>query len=683
MISGVDVLERCCEGLASGAVVAVLAVAVGLVFRACRFLHVALGDLVTIGGAAAVWAAVAMDLPGMHAVLRSMGIVAIIAGCGAVCGGLNVALEAVVFRQLRSDPPVLSSISSVGLSLAAVSMMSMTIGPEGLSITGVMPAESLFPAFGRRPTTADILMLSTAVAVLTGVWMIRRRLLPAIAPRDTVSAFTIGERNGMIDRTIRWNFLTSGALAGTVGAVVALTFSTITSATGSHIGSKAILAAAIASLGGIRAAIVGGLVIGMLHSVAGGFVGIEWSWPMTFLLLVVLVVVAPRGFLGRVTPGTGWFPPGKREERVVDTRSWAALVPCNEQSSVSSKSTGWSFVDDVVRSRRAGWVACSLLAILYVFVPSAEGWILAVPTIGLLLMALGAGAGWVGLLHLGVPGFFSLGWAIAHGLSNPSLPSRLGAVVSAGLAAALVGAGLAACTRRLERSTFAIVTFVFSEVMLIAIAVLRARGASTDGADVSIDASLSAGMVEVGMPPDGGSSSGPWWWPLIALTLLPVTLECLERFRRSRAGLRWTAVREDEKAAASIGLSVTRSRWTGSVVSALLAGLAGGVQACSGGGPVTAESLWPATAVLVAGLGVAGSGSLRGGMLATVVVLVCWGSLSPFRPSEAIIGLQVVLGIGLVAMMRWRPAGLIESGMVLEEISFARRRMREARQWIA
>jgi len=90
---------------------------------------------------------------------------------------------------------------------------------------------------------------------------------------------------------------------------------------------------------------------------------------------------------------------------------------------------------------------------------------------------------------------------------------------------------------------------------------------------------------------------------------------------------------------------------------------------------LASESLWPATAMLVAGLAIAGSGSLSGGVLAALVLAACGGPWSPTPMRETLPGLQaafaLAFGLGLVAVMRRRPAGLVESDMIVEELRFA------------
>lgn len=635
MIGGTELVERCLGGLVDGSLVAALAVGFAVVFRSARFLHVAMADLATLGGVLAAFAASTLDLPATHAVPRAVGILAVLSACGLTCGGVGLALERIVFRPLRHEPAAVSTFSSIGLSLAAVSLASVGLGRDGWVCAGLVPAEPLFPAFGRRPTAGDVLVVSIVVSLLTAVWGVRRRLRapgwPAIA-------------NGRSsDPVICWSFFTGGALAGATGAIMALTSATIAASTGTQIGLQALLAGVIGGLGGVRGAVLGGLVIGCSRSWAEAWVGDAWAWPVTFVgLLLILIVRTPaESAIGTArpqgpAPSPTQAPPP--EEMPVSNRTPAPTDPGGPPEGMTG--SPWT--------AGAGLLS---LAILSLLVPAVGPAITAAVTAGMLLLALGTGSGWVGLVHLGVLGFFSLGRAVTLALLSQSPVWSVGAAAVGILVTIASGAALVACTRRLDRNAFAITTFGFTA------AVFGSLGA------------MPVGGVLAGPPAADGR-----WWPSVGLALAAIAMLVLRSLWRSRIGLRARAVAQDESAAAAVGLSITRARSGGGIVSAALAGLAGAFHACSVGGPPTIDGIWPATAALVAGLGVIGSGADRGLGLAALLLAACGGPWNPQASGAMAASLRVALGLGLVWSLRWRPEGLFDSGRIAEEVRFARLR---------
>ena len=65
-----------------------------------------------------------------------------------------------------------------------------------------------------------------------------------------------------------------------------------------HVGLVAIPAAFIGGLDSIPGTIVGGLLIGVVESLVGGYVGMGAGTPAAFLLLVVVMFFRPYGFWG-------------------------------------------------------------------------------------------------------------------------------------------------------------------------------------------------------------------------------------------------------------------------------------------------------------------------------------------------------------------------------------------------
>jgi branched-chain amino acid transport system permease protein len=47
---------------------------------------------------------------------------------------------------------------------------------------------------------------------------------------------------------------------------------------------------------------VGGIVIGLIESMGGQFVSVRWTDVIIFSILILVLVFAPSGLLGRATP---------------------------------------------------------------------------------------------------------------------------------------------------------------------------------------------------------------------------------------------------------------------------------------------------------------------------------------------------------------------------------------------
>lgn len=657
-------LERWCDGLVEGSLVAVMAVGFAVIFRSRGFLHAALVDLATVGGVLAVVAAAWLDLASVHAFSTAAWIVLILVISGLACGGLNLAFERTVFRPLEREAAIVPALSSIGLSLVVGGLAFLLLGVEGRSCATMVPREPLLPALLTRPTARDVMVVAVTVVLLTAVWSIRRRLIP---PATKATPHRTG------DEAARWSFLVGGVLAGVTGASIALTSATIDCTTGPRIGLMALMAACVGGLASVRGAVLGGFVIGFVHGLATALVGDAWAWPLMFAFVLIILVARPAGLLGGLTfrrsasPTAQGRRPFQGEERTSD----------GDIGHAPGQWSAWPDGPTHGGLLASAWKLPAAIALL-IIVPSlfpSTGWIVSGFVVsGLLVAAMVTGAGWVGLLHLGLCGCFSLGWSVTLAVSAPQASSPIVAVAAGTAVATVVGAGFAACTRRLDRHAFAIMAFGFAEAVRLWLEASRHRADTLHAAALAME-----GGVERFLTDAVEAANGMTRLPLLAVVVVPMVVVVLLLVWRSGIGLCWTAVREDERAAASLGLSVTRARWYGCALSSAVAGLSGSLQALSGGGDVPSARIWPAVAALVAVLAIAGSGTIRGGIFAAAILAVCGGPWCHVISEETTSGLRAVLGLGLVVAMRLRPGGLFVSGPLLEELRFVRMRAGEVR----
>jgi branched-chain amino acid transport system permease protein len=71
---------------------------------------------------------------------------------------------------------------------------------------------------------------------------------------------------------------------------------------GDMIGMKAFSAAVFGGINSIPGTILGGVIIGLLENLAGGYISSAYKDLVAFVILLLTLVVRPNGLLGRVTP---------------------------------------------------------------------------------------------------------------------------------------------------------------------------------------------------------------------------------------------------------------------------------------------------------------------------------------------------------------------------------------------
>jgi branched-chain amino acid transport system permease protein len=266
----------------------------------------------------------------------------------------------------------------------------------------------------------------------------------------------------------------------------------------------------------------------------------------------------------------------------------------------------------------------------------------------LLAMGLNVVVGQAGLLDLGYVAFFAIGaYSMAIlGTMGPhwTFPEILPVAIAIAMVAGVV---LGTPTLRLRGDYLAIVTLGFGEIV-------RITAVNTD----SIGGPR--GISGIPHPPNvGGIRFGlldpkPYYW--LTLTLIIVAILLLRRLERSRVGRAWTAIREDEDAAALMGVPVFKFKLWSFAIGAGFGGLGGTLYAAK----VTFINPNTFTLILsiliLSAVVLGGSGNLAGVIVGAVVIAYLPERFRNFEEYRVL-----VFGAALVTMMVFRPQGLIPS----------------------
>ncbi|MFZ1470806.1 MAG: branched-chain amino acid ABC transporter permease [Paracoccaceae bacterium] len=284
--------------------------------------------------------------------------------------------------------------------------------------------------------------------------------------------------------------------------------------------------------------------------------------------------------------------------------------------------------------------------------------------LGIITLGLNLQWGQTGLFNVGIAGFVAIGAYTSAILTTPHAADRIGGFdwpILAGWLAAMAVAGAAAAltgfaTLRLKADYLAITTFgVAVVVQLVALNAQRLTGGPFG---VAFIPRPMASLVEDPVAFNFANLA------VIGAVTLAVYL-AIEHLTRSPWGRVLRALREDERAATSLGKSVRSYRIQAFAVGGAVMGLGGAVQAHFIGFIAPNNYLPTLTFQIWAMLMVGGSGSNRGALVGTIVVWAIWvgaGWLSsavvPTDWQARTASLQIVaIGVMLCLILLWRPAG--------------------------
>ena len=288
---------------------------------------------------------------------------------------------------------------------------------------------------------------------------------------------------------------------------------------------------------------------------------------------------------------------------------------------------------------------------------------------GLITLGLNLQWGLTGLFNVGIAGFVAIGGYTSAILTSPEVADRVGGfdmpIVVGWLAAMAVTAAAAAltgfATLRLKADYLAITTFgVAVVVQLVALNAQSLTGGPFGVAFIPRpfatvqDQSVLFNFLNLGV--------------IVAVTL--VAYLALEHLSRSPWGRVLRALREDERAAISLGKSARSYRIQAFAAGGAVMGLAGAVQAHFIGFIAPNSYLPTLTFQVWAMLMVGGSGSNRGAVLGAVVVWAIWVGAGAFSAAVVPVDWQaraaslqiVAIGVMLCLILLWRPQGFFAAG---------------------
>lgn len=281
--------------------------------------------------------------------------------------------------------------------------------------------------------------------------------------------------------------------------------------------------------------------------------------------------------------------------------------------------------------------------------------------------------GLAGLLDLGYVAFYAIGSYTYALLAQTYGFSFWLALPVAGICAAFWGVLLGFPVLRLRGDYLAIVTLAFGEIIFLV--ALNWRDLTGGGAGMSaprIDFfGIPFNASDTGFSARFGLEHSPvyrtifLYYTILMLSLLTawVTL----RLKRLPIGRAWEALREDEIACRAIGMNTTNTKLTAFAIGAMFGGFAGAFFGARQGF-ITPESFkFLESALILAIVVLGGMGSLMGVVLAAIALIGGSELLREFEFLKPIIGddptkyRMLLVGMGMVLMMLWKPRGLIST----------------------
>ena len=298
-----EFLQQVANGLALGAIYALIALGYTMVYGVLRFINFAHSDLFMVGAYAGAW--IAARLTGVFPMGGVVNAALTLLLSMAVCAALGVLIEILAYRPLRERPRLVVLITAIGVSMLIEQVAqnrTLGFGPELRRFPQLIPEATWHVGGVTLGSTAVLVFVVTAVLLGLLTWIVRctrvGMAMRAVAFNEKAAAL-MGVN---VDRIISLTFALGSALAAAGGILFALNFGKIEPLMGVQPGLKAFVAAVLGGIGNLPGACLGGLVLGVVESVVGGNPHLtSYRDGVAFAVLILILILKPEGLLGRST----------------------------------------------------------------------------------------------------------------------------------------------------------------------------------------------------------------------------------------------------------------------------------------------------------------------------------------------------------------------------------------------
>ncbi|KIQ95542.1 LIV-I protein H [Anoxybacillus thermarum] len=310
------------DGLALGAVYAIVALGYTMVYGILELINFAHGEIFMTGAFVGTALLLSFSAFGwLSSMPMLLALLLVLVATSIVTGLLGMGIERIAYRPLRNAPKLITLITAIGISfllqdfvrfitelkkgnyiLTGPSLFTGQVNISASSIWSGFHDASVKSSFFIVLVTAVVMMMTLDFFVNKTKWGMAMR---AVAQdRETAALMSVN-----VNKVIALTFFIGSALGGATGVLFAIQYGTIDPYIGFILGLKAFTAAVLGGIGNIRGAMFGGIVLGLLEMfaaanlpiVSDGILGAEYKDVFAFSILIIVLIFKPEGLFGKVS----------------------------------------------------------------------------------------------------------------------------------------------------------------------------------------------------------------------------------------------------------------------------------------------------------------------------------------------------------------------------------------------
>lgn len=284
-----DILQLVIAGLATGSIYALAAMGFTLLWQTSGTINFAQGEFVMVP-AFFMLGFLAIGAPYALAFALTLALSAVVFGYG---------FKRAVIDPMNRHGVIPIAIATMALSLALQQGVKLIFGARALSVPDPLP-DGVHRFAGVSISLRDVSVLVIGFVLILGLQFFLARTLTGRAMQASAQNPDAARVLGInVDRMSLYTFVANAGLAS-IAAILVTPIYLAKFDLGGPLGLKAFVAAIIGGFNQMRGALAGGLLVGVIENLVGGFITEEYKDAAALILFVVVILFKPEGLFGRV-----------------------------------------------------------------------------------------------------------------------------------------------------------------------------------------------------------------------------------------------------------------------------------------------------------------------------------------------------------------------------------------------